>query len=116
MAQETINYIEWPAEDLAAVKAFYGKAFDWQFTDYGDEYTAFKEASLEGGFFKSPLASSTAKGAALVVLYSGDLEQSQEKVVAAGGTVIQAIFAFPGGRRFHFADPCGNELAVWSDR
>ena len=116
MAQETINYIEWPADDLAAVKAFYSKVFDWQFTDYGDSYTAFKEVRLEGGFFKSPLASSTANGAALVVLYSAELEQSLEKVVAAGGTIIQAIFPFPGGRRFHFADPCGNELAVWSDR
>lgn len=116
MCQETINYIEWPAADLRAIKAFYSQVFDWQFTDYGEEYTAFKEASLEGGFFKSAQASSSANGAALVVLYSPALEESEQKIVAAGGAIIKPIFAFPGGRRFHFTDPCGNELAVWSDQ
>jgi hypothetical protein len=112
---EKINYVEYPASDLQAVKDFFGAAFGWSFTDYGPDYTAFLNEGLDGGFFKSDLHASTAAGSALVVLYSRDLEQTQAKVEAAGGTIVKPTFAFPGGRRFHFADPCGNEFAVWSD-
>lgn len=112
---EKLNYIEFPARDLEATKAFFEKAFSWQFVDYGPEYTAFSNQGLDGGFFKSDLCASEAKGSALVVFYSDDLEKTLSKVEAAGGKIIKPIFSFPGGRRFQFAEPSGNELAVWSD-
>ncbi|MBY6186590.1 VOC family protein [Marinobacter hydrocarbonoclasticus] len=111
-----INYLELPAADLSAVKTFFGQVFGWQFTDYGPDYTAFAGAGLTGGFFRAPLASRSEQGAALPVLYSLELEHTQQAVEAAGGTLHKAIFSFPGGRRFHFLDPCGNEWAVWSER
>ncbi|EAU53782.1 VOC family protein [Mariprofundus ferrooxydans] len=114
-AHEKINYVELPATDIEAAKAFFTAAFGWSFTDYGPEYSAFSDAGLDGGFFKSDLASTTANGSALIVLYSKDIEQTQANIESAGGTVIKPLFAFPGGRRFHFADPNGNEYAVWSD-
>ena len=112
---EKINYLEFPASDLVAVKQFFTSVFDWSFTDFGPEYTAFSGAGLDGGFFKSDLHASTDNGSALVVFYSNNLEVTQQKIEAAGGKIIQAIFSFPGGRRFHFSDPTGNEYAVWSD-
>lgn len=113
---EKINYIELPARNIKAVKAFYSGVFNWQFTDYGPEYTAFSQAGIDGGFFLSERSCNTNQGSALVVLYSESLEQTKEKVEQAGGTIVQDIFSFPGGRRFHFSDPTGNELAVWSDQ
>lgn len=110
---EKINYVELPAHDLEKVKAFFAKAFSWKFTDYGSEYTAFTYSGVDGGFFKSQLSSTTQNGAALVVLYSENIQHSLDKVEQAGGKVIKPIFQFPGGRRFHFQDPCGNEWAVW---
>lgn len=112
---ETINYIELPAKDMAATKAFFVAVFDWTFEDYGLEYTAFSNAGIEGGFYQSDLVASTAQGSALVVFYSKALEQTETKITAAGGTIIKPVFSFPGGRRFHFSDPNGNEYAVWSD-
>lgn len=113
---ETINYIELPATDLSLTKAFFETVFGWEFTDYGPEYTAFKEHSLEGGFFKAPLNSDTTNGAALIVFYSNDLDSTQTKILEAGGTIVKPTFSFPGGRRFHFSEPSGNEFAVWSDK
>jgi len=113
---EKINYLEFPAKDIAKTKAFFSTVFAWSFTDYGPEYTAFSEAGIDGGFYKSELTCATANGSVLVVVYSNDLEQTQSKIEAAGGSVIKPIFTFPGGRRFHFADPNGNEYAVWSDQ
>lgn len=110
----TINYVELPARDLDAVKAFYAQVFGWRFTDYGPDYAAFHDGRTDGGFYRSEAASRVDGGAALVVLYAEELERTRDAVVAAGGRVVQEIFAFPGGRRFHFADPAGNELAVWS--
>lgn len=110
-----INYVEFPAKDLAATKAFFEKSFGWTFTDYGPEYTAFSDQGLDGGFFASELVSSAAHGAALIVLYSENLESTEKKVLEAGGIIVKSIFSFPGGRRFHFTEPSGNELAVWSD-
>lgn len=112
---EKINYLELPANNLAAVKAFFETTFQWQFTDYGPEYTAFSNAGLEGGFFQADLKSTTQSGAALIVFYSQALEATEAKITAAGGKIVKSIFTFPGGRRFHFTDPCGNEYAVWSD-
>jgi uncharacterized protein len=111
-----INYLELPARDLEAVESFYGAAFGWLFTDYGPEYRAFSDGTLDGGFYKKEAASSTGNGAALIVLYAEDLEATRDRVLENGGTLVREIFSFPGGRRFHFADPNGNELAVWSDR
>ncbi|QDT44097.1 Glyoxalase-like domain protein [Gimesia alba] len=114
-AHEKINYVEFPSNDLAATKAFFEAAFGWSFTDYGPEYTAFSNEGLDGGFFKADLCSTTANGGALLVFYSEQLEETQAKVEAAGGTIIRPIFSFPGGRRFQFTEPSGNEFGVWSD-
>ncbi len=109
-----IDYVEFPSTDISLTKAFLTAAFGWSFTDYGPEYVAFSDAGLEGGFFLSDKTVSTDNGSALVVLYSDNLEQTQKTVVPAGGSIVKAIFSFPGGRRFHFADPNGNEYAVWT--
>jgi predicted enzyme related to lactoylglutathione lyase len=105
-----INYIEFSAADLPAIKKFYGEVFGWQFTDYGHEYTAFTDGNLEGGFAKGTLTGRDP----LVILYSNDLEETVNAVLKHGGKIAKDIFPFPGGRRFHFTDPHGNELAVWS--
>jgi len=112
---EKINYVELPAKDLAATKAFFQSAFGWSFVDYGPEYTAFSDQGLDGGFFQSDLASSSQNGAALVIFYSDHLEATLAKVEKAGGTIVRPIYSFPGGRRFHFTEPSGNEFAVWSE-
>lgn len=107
-----LDYIEMQANGgtLDSVKAFYSAAFGWTFTDYGPSYSAYSEG-LDGGFDSSAEAAS----APLPVLYSTDIERSLAAVVEAGGKVVKPIFEFPGGRRFHFVDPAGNELAVWSE-
>lgn len=106
-----IDYLEFPAGDVGAIKEFYGAAFGWAFQDYGPTYAAFNEG-LDGGFDGDPADRSRAP---LPVLYATDLEAMLVKVEAAGGVILKAIYAFPGGRRFHFRDPAGNELAVWSE-
>ena len=113
-----INYIELPAHDLKMVKDFFSAVFAWEFTDYGPEYTAFyaTESGLDGGFYQSNQSSKTENGAALVVFYAQDLKDIMTQIIQAGGAVCKDIFEFPGGRRFHFTDPCGNEYAVWSDQ
>lgn len=110
---EKMNYVEFPAKDLAGTKAFFESVFGWSFTDYGPDYTAFENQGLDGGFFQSDLASSTEKGAALIVFYSEQLEATLAKVEKAGGSILRPIYSFPGGRRFHFTEPSGNEFAVW---
>ncbi|MEL7228069.1 MAG: VOC family protein [Cyanobacteria bacterium J06576_12] len=112
---EKINYVEFPTSDMGATKTFFTEVFGWTFEDFGDEYTAFYDEGLDGGFFKADLTVSTGTGSALVVFYSEALEATQAKVEKAGGSICQAIFDFPGGRRFHFTGPSGNEYAVWSD-
>ena len=110
---EKINYVEFPATDIAASKAFFTQVFGWQFEDYGPDYTAFSNQGLDGGFFKSDLSAQTNTGSALIVFYSDALEATLQKVEQAGGDIIKPIFSFPGGRRFHFTDPSANEFAVW---
>lgn len=112
---EKINYLEFPARDIGKTKVFFTQVFSWKFQDYGPEYTAFTNAGIEGGFFQSDLACSTQIGSALVVFYSASLEDTLLKVEHAGGKIVKNIFSFPGGRRFHFQEPSGNEFAVWSD-
>lgn len=109
-----VDYLELPAVDFDVVEAFYTAVFAWSFEDYGDEYRAFSDGKLDGGFYKSSKKSSTDNGAALIIFYADDLEAVEASVVAAGGTVVKPIFSFPGGRRFQFEDPHGNELAVWT--
>ncbi|MEH8021102.1 VOC family protein [Rheinheimera metallidurans] len=115
MTSVKINYIELPARNLEGTKQFFSDAFGWQFIDYGPDYIAMQNAGLDGGFYRSELVVETAKGSALVVLYSSNLEATLVKVKAAGGRIVKQVFSFPGGRRFHFSDPSGNEYAVWSE-
>lgn len=114
---EKINYLELPAKDIIASKQFFSQTFNWKFTDYGPDYSAFSAASagLEGGFYRADLAASTYSGSALIVLFSNNLEQTEQKITAAGGSIVKDVFHFSGGRRFHFTDPSGNEFAVWSN-
>lgn len=112
---EKIDYVEYPSQNLLATKQFFVTVFGWQFEDFGDTYCAFSKQGIDGGFFRSEHASSTANGSALLVFYSKDLRGTHDKIVHAGGTVIKPIFAFPGGHRFHFTEPSNNEFAVWSD-
>ncbi len=112
---EKINYLEFPAKDISAAKTFFSHVFSWTFVDYGPDYVAFSNAGLDGGFYKSSKYSTTNNGAALIVFYSKALEATQEKIEVAGGEIVKPVFSFPGGRRFHFSDPNGNEFAVWSE-
>lgn len=114
MTQLSINYIEFGCRNIPGIKAFYETAFGWAFTDYGPDYAAFNDGKLEGGF--SHNAQHIPGGHPLVILYTTTLETTRENVKACGGTITEDIFSFPGGRRFHFADPDGNVLAVWSDK
>ncbi len=109
---EPIDYIELPGGDLAATKSFYADAFGWGFTDFGPTYAGFEGAGLDGGLASGEAATATGP---LVVLKADDLDGALERVTAAGGTITARIFEFPGGRRFHFRDPAGNELGVWGD-
>lgn len=108
-----IDYVELPGAALAETRAFYETAFGWRFVEYGPTYLAFEDAGLDGGFQANPAA---APPKPLVILFAKDLEAMRAKVEAAGGTITVPIFSFPGGRRFHFRDPGGNELAVWSEK
>jgi predicted enzyme related to lactoylglutathione lyase len=126
-----MDYIEFPATDIAKTKAFYIQVFGWKFTDYGPDYTSFEDGRIAGGFAKERQVDATfedgqvpgglanrpvAKGGPLVVIYATDLVAREAQVKAAGGKIVKDAFDFPGGRRFHFADPSGNELAVWSEK
>jgi len=106
-----MDYIEFPGTDLPKTKAFYEQVFGWKFTDYGPDYTSFADGRLAGGFSKERQVG----GGPLVVIYAHDLAATEAKVRAAGGQIVKDTFSFPGGRRFHFTDPSGNELAVWSE-
>src|SRR5688572_14354763 len=108
-----LDYLEMPATGgtLDSVKAFYSAAFGWTFTDYGPTYSAFEEG-LDGGFQADP---SEVSQKPLPVLYSEDIDATLADVESTCGKVVKPIFSFPGGRRFHFLDPAGNELAVWGE-
>ena len=107
-----IDYIEFSVTSVPDAKRFYGAAFGWSFEDYGPDYASFADGRLSGGF---QTAQKVCTGGALVVIYTTDLEGMERRVGQAGGKIVRPIFSFPGGRRFHFTDPSGNELAVWSD-
>ena len=109
-----INYIELPVTDIGEAKRFYGAAFGWEFNDYGPDYAGIRKGDGEAGGLRP--VDEVVTGGPLVILYSEDLEASLGSVKDAGGRITVDIFEFPGGRRFQFTDPAGNELAVWSDR
>ncbi|MDH3744091.1 MAG: VOC family protein [Acidobacteriota bacterium] len=108
-----VNYLEFSATDLGKTKQFYSEVFGWEFTDYGPDYTSFRDGRLAGGFARVEEVST---GGPLFVLYSADLAEIETRIRENDGRIVREIFAFPGGRRFHFTDPSGNELAVWSDQ
>src|SRR5687767_10096974 len=113
-AHHAIDYIEFTVTDDSAAKKFYTAAFGWSFNDYGPDYAGIRGEGREvGGLSKG---ASVRVGGPLVVLYSRDLEAAVAKVREAGGRIVQEPYGFPGGRRFHFNDPSGNELAVWSPK
>ncbi len=113
---EKINYVEFPSTDIEKTKLFFSTVFNWEFQDFGLEYTSFNNEGLNGGFYLSDKSSVTGAGGALIVFYSNNLIQTQAKITAAGGAIVKHIFEFPGGSRFHFTDTAGNEFAVWSDQ
>lgn len=112
MTNKHIDYLEFKSHDLEQTKAFYSQCFDWKFTDYGPTYVAFENSGLQGGF---ELSDAPIVNGALCVLYYNKLEELKQRIVENGGKIVKDIFSFPGGKRFHFTDPSGNELAVWSE-
>ena len=108
-----IQYVEFKGKDLEKIKEFYKACFDWTFTDYGPTYIAFSDSGLQGGFDKTE---DEIVNGALVVLFNNNLDQIKNKIIEVGGKITRDIFSFPGGKRFHFEDPSGNELAIWSDK
>lgn len=108
-----IDYIELTVTDVAKAKHFYTAAFGWLFNDYGPGYAGIKGREREVGGLSE--GATVARGGPLVILYSANLDQTLTKVRDAGGGIVKEPYAFPGGRRFHFTDPSGNELAVWSE-
>ncbi|MEM8800848.1 MAG: VOC family protein [Pseudomonadota bacterium] len=118
-----MNYIEIPVTDVGAAKTFFTSAFGWSFIDYGPDYASFQEAGIDGGIYTSAHRPPRISGdddratfGPLIVLYANNLANMQAKIETAGGMISKSIFEFPGGKRFHFFDPSGNELAVWSDQ
>jgi predicted enzyme related to lactoylglutathione lyase len=114
---QRIDYVEFSVADIARSRGFYGGAFGWSFKDYGPSYCEFQDGRLTGGFaLAGGDASRKGGGGPLVILYADDLAKTQGRIEEAGGAITKPIYSFPGGRRFHFADPDGYELAVWSDK
>ncbi len=113
----TINYIEIFTTSIADVRRFYGTVFGWTFQDWGPDYIGFDRgvAGIDGGFRTGDLGHRPGDGAPILVIYSRELEATEQAVIAAGGTIVAATFRFPGGRRFHFSDGCGNVMAVWGE-
>ncbi|MCD7061232.1 VOC family protein [Pelagibacterium xiamenense] len=109
-AKLDINYVEFSSADIGASCSFFKNAFGWTFADYGPSYQAIENAGLDGGVEQA----NGAITAPLIVLYADDLDAAEAAVTAAGGEITRAQFDFPGGRRFHFREPGGNQLAVWS--
>lgn len=111
-----LDFIEFPAKSidhLLKMKSFYSTVFNWSYKDWGDDYSDTKDSGIGSGLNADPSHKSDHP---LAVIYVDGIEVSKESVVSAGGKIIRDIFSFPGGRRFHFTDPTGNELAVWSDK
>jgi predicted enzyme related to lactoylglutathione lyase len=108
-----IDYVEFQGKDIDGTKKFFEELFGWKFTDYGPDYTSFEDGRIAGGFAKSDKRSTIASGGVLIVFYHPRLEEVRQRVIDLGGKITKDIFSFPGGRRFHFTEPSGNECAVW---
>ncbi|MBU0661132.1 VOC family protein [Patescibacteria group bacterium] len=113
MQNNTITYIEFKSTDIAETKIFYSNVFGWTFKDFGEQYTSFADSGVMGGFEQTD---ENIQNSILIVLYYDNLDEVQQKIIDAGGKISKEVFEFPGGKRFHFTDPSGNELAVWSDK
>ncbi|QJD68193.1 VOC family protein [Xanthomonas campestris pv. badrii] len=113
--ERRIDYVEFGSTDPDASRAFFEAVFGWQFQAYGPDYLAFNDGRLDGGFYRTAVPA-PAEGGPLVVLYADDLAPMLERVRAAGGEIVKPVFGFPGGSRFHFREPGGSTLAVWSER
>ena len=113
MSVTPINYVELPIKDMAASKAFYTAVFGWSYTDYGPTYAAIDNAGVDGGL-DAESDREPSKTGALIVMLTDDLYAAQARIEDAGGEITVPVFEFPGGQRFHFTDPSGNELAVWT--
>jgi len=112
----SMDYVEFPATDVEATKAFYNQVFAWDFKDWGPNYVSFHDGRSAGGFTtEAQVAKGNKTTGVLIVLYAANLDETYAKVKQAGGKIVRETFDFPGGRRFHFSDPNGNELAVWSE-
>ena len=111
---QKIDYVEFTVSDIARSRSFYGKAFGWSFKDYGPSYCEFSDGRLTGGFALG--GQKKTAGGPLVILYADKLDETQRRVEEVGGKIVKPAYAFPGGRRFHFSDPDGYELAVWSEK
>lgn len=114
--ERRLDYVEFASRDPAASRRFFEQVFGWSFVDYGPDYTAFDDGRFQGGFFRAEPQTASGGGAPLLVMYADDLPPMLEAVLAQGGQVVKPVFAFPGGSRFQFLEPGGNELAVWSER
>ena len=114
-SHHTISYIELAVDDLAVTRAFYARAFGWEFNDYGPTYAGIRAPGGEGEVGGLNAGSTPTRGGPLVLIRSQDLEASHAAVTEAGGEIAKAIDAYPGGRRFSFLDPSGNELGVFQD-
>jgi predicted enzyme related to lactoylglutathione lyase len=107
-----VDYVEFGATDIERTRRFYERVFGWRFEDYGPDYASFQDGRLSGGFTRdAPVRPANP----LVVIYATRLEEVEVKIRSEGGQVVRPTYEFPGGRRFHFTDPSGNELAVWTD-
>lgn len=109
----TIDYVELSAPDVAAAKAFYTAAFGWSFNDYGPAYAGIRSADGSDEVGGLTAAATASPEGVLALVYSDDVDASQRAVEAAGGTITDPVFEYPGGRRFHFTDPAGNRLGVY---
>ena len=112
-AEKRIDYIEIPVTDPAKARDFFAELMGWEFQDWGPDYISFSDGRLNGGFRRSE--EPVPQNSVLLVFYSGDLERDRDRVVELGASISQDIFEFPGGRRFHFTDPMGNEYAIWGE-
>lgn len=111
-----IDYLEFPCSNFQSTRQFFADVFGWTYVEYSPEYVAFENAGIDGGFFASNQSTDTDNGSALIVFYSNNLEATLEKITQHGGKIKCEIFSFPGGRRFQFIEPSGNEFGVWSEK
>jgi uncharacterized protein len=111
--EKRIDYIEIPVTDPARARNFFAELMGWEFQDWGPDYISFSDGRLNGGFRRSE--EPVPRNSVLLVFFSEDLERDRDRVVDLGASISQDIFEFPGGRRFHFVDPMGNEYAIWGE-